>query len=70
MAQKTGLSFLTDPVFLCKFFCKVFCKFYFTVTLQVTFLVPLLTVMTAVPFFFAVITPLLLTAATFLLEEA
>ncbi len=43
---------------------------YFTVTLTVAFFLPHFTVILQVPFFFAVITPLLFTAATlFLLEE-
>lgn len=42
---------------------------YLTVTLHATFFFPLFTVTVAVPFFFAVIFPLLLTVATFLFDE-
>ena len=43
--------------------------FYLTVTLTVVFLVPHLIVILAVPFFLALIFPLLFTVATLLLEE-
>ena len=42
---------------------------YFTVIVMGSFTLPDLMVITAFPFFFAVTTPLLLTAATFLLED-
>lgn len=42
---------------------------YFTVILIETFLLPDFTVITVFPFFFAVTTPLLLTVATFLLDD-
>ena len=42
---------------------------YFTVTLQVIFLEPEVMVITAFPFFLAVILPFLLTVAIFLLED-
>ena len=44
-------------------------EIYFIVTLHFTYLEPLLIVIYAVPFFFAVSKPLLFTATTFLLFE-
>ena len=53
---------MRQPLFLHK-------KFYFTVTLQVIFFFPEVIVITAFPAFFAVIFPLLVTVATFVLED-
>lgn len=47
----------------------ILCWSYFTLTLQETVILPDFIVITAVPFFFALIFPLLLTVATVRLEE-
>ena len=61
----TAAVSLTMPVFLFFFFLSG----YFTFTLIFTVFLPDFTVIVTVPFFFAVITPLELTVAIFLLED-
>ena len=67
--EQGGLPFLTDPVFW--FHISVIFNFlsisYFTVTLHFAVNFPAFTVITAVPFFFAVILPLESTVAMLLL---